>query len=218
MEIEKKKILIVEDHPVVIKGLSQVINKQEDLSVCGVASSANKALKLIRDLSPDMITVDITLKNSSGLELIKNLTAEFPKMPILVISMYDENIYAERTVKAGAKGYIMKEKLTKELIKAIRKVLSGKIYLSENMQNIFVDKSIKGNTDQTKSAVDLLSDRELEVFDMIGQGLTTNEISKKLNLGIKTVETYKGKIKEKLNIENSTKLVKFAVEWRMTNK
>jgi len=215
--MNKKKVLIVDDHPVVVRGLSQVINKQNDLMVCGAANSAIKAIKLINELNPDIITLDLSLKDSNGLELIKDLLVHKSDVPILVISMYDENIYAERVLKAGAKGYIMKEKVTKELLKALYKVLDNKVYISEDVQNNILNSSMK-NINLKKSIIDILSDRELEVFDFTGDGLTTSEIAKKTNLGIKTIETYKTKIKEKLKIKNSTLLVKYAVEWKMNNK
>jgi len=217
--MNKKKVLIIDDHPIVVRGLSLVINKQKDLTVCGAANSAVKALKLINELNPDVITLDLSLKDSNGLELIKDLLVHKSDIPILVISMYDENIYAERVLKAGAKGYIMKEKVTKELLKALYKVLDNKVYISENVQNNLLNSSMSmKNLNLKKSIIDILSDRELEVFEFTGDGLTTNEIAKRTNLGIKTIETYKTKIKEKLKIKNSTQLVKYAVEWKMNNK
>ena len=212
----KKKILIVEDHPIVARGLAQLINKQPELTVLSIASSAHMAIESIKKDNPDMVTLDISLKDSNGLELIKDINLEFKHIPILVISMHDENVYAERAIKAGAKGYIMKEKVSKELLKAIYQVLNGKIYLSNKMSSIILNKSIKGEVDNTP--VDLLSDRELEVLEYVGEGLTTREIAGKTNLGIKTIETYKSKIKEKLELKNSNQLIKFAVEWLIKNK
>ncbi|HOJ63093.1 MAG TPA: response regulator transcription factor [Spirochaetota bacterium] len=206
----------MEDHPVVVKGLSQVINKQENLIFCGSTSEAKESFSLIKELNPDLVTVDLSLKDSNGLELIKDLVSQFPDIKILVISMFDENIYALRCIKAGAKGYIMKEKLTKELIKAINTVLHGKIYLSENMSEKVINQRL--NEKDGADVIDLLSDRELEIFELIGEGLTTEEIADRLNISIKTVETYKSKIKDKLNLNNFTQLIKSAVEWNIKNK
>ncbi len=199
-----------------VKGLSQVINKQENLIFCGSTSEAKESFSLIKELNPDLVTVDLSLKDSNGLELIKDLVSQFPDIKILVISMFDENIYALRCIKAGAKGYIMKEKLTKELIKAINTVLHGKIYLSENMSEKVINQRL--NEKDGADVIDLLSDRELEIFELIGEGLTTEEIADRLNISIKTVETYKSKIKDKLNLNNFTQLIKSAVEWNIKNK
>jgi len=167
-----------------------------------------------------MITVDILLKESNGIELIKDILCRIPDLKILVISMFDENIYAERAIKAGAKGYIMKESLTKQLLKAIYTVLSGKIYLSEELSTNLINKKMGNSPEENSehSTIRSLSDRELDVFQLIGDGLTTQQIADKTHLGLKTVETYKNRIKEKLNIENSNLLIKKAVEWQIINK
>ncbi len=214
----KKKILIVEDHPIVIKGLVQVINKQKNLIVVGVATNKQKALDLIKELKPDMATLDISLKDSNGIELIKDISTLYPDLPTLVLSMHDESVYAERAIKAGARGYIMKQKVTKELLKAIKMVLTGKIYLSAQMSSELLYKVSKGGNLKKSSIINTLSDRELEIFEYIGDGLTTNEIAEKTNLGIKTIESYKNNIKEKLNLKNFTLLIKAAVEWKLKGK
>ncbi len=214
----KKKILIVEDHPIVIKGLVQVINKQKNLTVVGVATNKQKALDLIKELKPDMATIDISLKDSNGIELIKDISTLYPDLPTLVLSMHDESVYAERAIKAGARGYIMKQKVTKELLKAIKMVLTGKIYLSAQMSSELLYKVSKGGNLKKSSIINTLSDRELEIFEYIGDGLTTNEIAEKTNLGIKTIESYKNNIKEKLNLKNFTLLIKAAVEWKLKGK
>src|SRR4030042_3859480 len=208
----KKKILIVEDHPIVIKGLVQVINKQKNFTVAGIATSKQKALDMIKELKPDMATIDISLKDSNGIELIKDISSLYPDFPTLVLSMHDESVYAERVIKAGARGYIMKQKVTKELLKAIKTVLSGKIYLSAQMSSELLNKITKGGNLEKSSIINTLSDRELEIFEYIGDGLTTNEIADKTNLGTKTIESYKNNIKEKLNLKNFTQLIKSAVE------
>ena len=218
MSVNKKKILIVEDHPIVARGLAQLINKQINLTVSATSSNAYLAIDAIEKNNPDMVTIDISLKDSNGLELIKDINSQFPDISILVISMHDESVYAERAIKAGAKGYIMKERISKELLKAIYQVLNGQIYLSNKMASIILNKSIKGEINKENSSIDLLSDRELEVLQYVGEGLTTREIADKTNLGIKTIETYKSKIKEKLDLKNSNRLIKFAVEWVIKNK
>lgn len=212
-----KKIFIIEDHPIVSKGLSELINKQKDLETCCILEDSKNVINEIKNNNPDMITLDISLKDKNGIEIIKDIKYSYPKLPILVISMHDEMTYAERALKAGANGYIMKEKITKELLKAIYDVLSGKIYLSEKMSGIILNKSLRKNINENESVIDILSDRELEVLQYIAEGLTTREIAEKTFLGIKTVETYKSKIKEKMNLSNSTQLVKFAVEWFLKN-
>jgi DNA-binding NarL/FixJ family response regulator len=212
----KKKVLIVEDHPIVCRGLSELINKQKDLEVVGIAASRPEAISFLEKLKPDLITVDISLKDSNGLELIKDMIQINSEFNILVISMFDESLYAERCIKAGAKGYIMKQKLTKDLLKAIYTVLDNKIYLSEELSSQLLITKISGkdNTD----LINTLSDRELEVLILTGEGLTTQEIADKTSLGVKTIETYKNKIKEKLNLKNFNQLIKFAVEWNIQNR
>jgi DNA-binding NarL/FixJ family response regulator len=218
MKSLNKKVLIIEDHPIVIKGLVQIINKQKYLSVVGVATNRQKALDMIKELKPDMATVDISLKDSNGIELIKDITSIYPDCLTLVLSMHDELVYAERAIKAGAKGYIMKQKVTKELLKAIKTVLSGKIYLSSQMSSVLLNKITKAGNIEKSSIINTLSDRELEIFEYIGDGLTTNEIAQKTNLGIKTIESYKNNIKEKLDLKNFTQLIKSAVEWKLKDK
>lgn len=218
MNSSRKKILIVEDHPIVIKGLVQVINKQKNLVVAGVATTKQKALDMIKELKPDMATIDISLKDSNGLELIKDISSLYHDFPTLVLSMHDESVYAERAIKAGARGYIMKQKVTKELLKAIKTVLNGKIYLSTQISSELLNKITKGGNLEKSSIINTLSDRELEIFEYIGDGLTTNEIADKTNLGIKTIESYKNNIKEKLNLKNFTLLIKAAVEWKLRSK
>ncbi len=213
----KKKVFIVEDHPVVVKGLMQVINKQDELEVVGHSNNSRDAMSAIVSSNPDIVTVDLSLKNSSGLELIKEVKAVCPNLKILVISMFDDKMYAERSIAAGANGFVNKEKVTKELILAIMTILNGKNYLSRDTA---VELAVRSNRDSKGDCgyTGLLSDRELEVFELIGEGLTTIEIAERIDLGIKTIETYKNKIKEKLDIKNFTQLIKKAVEWRMINK
>ena len=219
MSFKKNRILIVDDHPIVVTGLTQLLQSQADIEVSGQVSSAQGAIDFLKTQIPEMMIVDISLENSNGIELIKNILSLQPQINILVLSMHDETIYAERSIKAGAKGYIMKHKVGDELLKAIYKVLNGKTYLSEEMSEKIISSSIKGKKkDMENNIIHILSDRELEVFELIGNGLTTQEISDKLFLGTKTIETYKTKIKQKLNLKNATQLTKYAVEWIILNK
>lgn len=207
-----KRIVVVEDHPIVRSGIVQLINFEEDICCVGEAESVVAAHNVIREVNPDLVLVDLSLKGGNGLELIKNLIIQYPDILIIVVSLHDENVYAERVMRAGAKGYIMKSEATENILIAIRKVLKGGIYLSSDMQNKFL-KRILGNEDTLVIGVDLLSDRELEVFQMIGKGCSTRKIAEDLNLSIKTIDTYKSHIKSKLNIKNSTELIQFATEW-----
>ena len=219
MSFKKNRILIVDDHPIVVTGLTQLLQSQADIEVSGQVSSAQGAIDFLKTQIPEMMIVDISLENSNGIELIKNILSLQPQINILVLSMHDETIYAERSIKAGAKGYIMKHKVGDELLKAIYKVLNGKTYLSEEMSEKIISSSIKGKKkDMENNIIHILSDRELEVFELIGNGLTTQEISDKLFLGTKTIETYKTKIKQKLNLKNATQLTKYAVECIILNK
>jgi len=218
--LDKKKVVIVDDHPIVKKGLVQLINKQKDLTVIKTASGSHEALKILETENPDLMIVDITLKDSNGIDLIKDINIMDKNIAVLVLSMHDESVYAERAIKAGAKGYIMKQSVTKNLLKAIYTVLKGNIYLSDDISSKLLDKTIKNKTGDNSipDVITLLSDRELEVLEFTGQGLTTEEIAEKMCLGLKTIETYKTKIKDKLNLKNFNQLIKFAVEWSILHK
>jgi len=205
--------LIVDDHPIVRQGLSELINQEDDLVVCAEAEDAHQALNAIKDNQPDMLIVDIALPDTSGLELIKDITARYPDLPVLALSMHDESLYAERAMRAGARGYIMKQEATEEVIAAIRKVFAGQIYASERMKEKMVRKLVKGPTQQAASPIDRLSDRELEVFLLIGQGYGTRQIAKKMYLSVKTIETYRAHIKEKLDLKDSNELLRYAICW-----
>ncbi len=210
----KSRILLVEDHPIMREGFAQLINHEPDLQVCGQAGSAPKAMESIQALQPDMAIVDISLKGTNGIELIKNLKAQYPSLPVLALSMHDESLYAERVLRAGAKGYVMKQEPTEKVMMAIRQVLDGDIFLSDAMRSRMLRKFVSGTPpSHTGSDVDRLSDRELEVFQMIGSGKGTRQIANELHLSIKTVETYRAHIKEKLNLNDSMELVHLAVQW-----
>lgn len=211
--IEKKRLLIVDDHPIVRQGITRLINYEEELMVCGEAGNAKEALEAVEREKPDMVIVDISLKGRSGLELIKDLRMRHQDLPVLVVSMHDESLYAERVLRAGAKGYIMKQEPPEKVLNAIRQVLSGKIFVSEKMREKMLQRYVLGSSQKNASTVERLSDRELEVFRLIGKGMGTRQIAKELDLSIKTVETYREHIKEKLNLENSSKLLQYAIDW-----
>ncbi|MBE0535932.1 MAG: response regulator transcription factor [Phycisphaerae bacterium] len=209
----KTKILIVDDHPIVRQGLAALINQQGDLAVCGHAANGREAMTQIKALRPDLLTMDITLPDSGGLELMKNIKALYPELPILVISMHEEGLYAERVLRAGARGYIMKQEATEKVVDAIHKVLSGQIYISDTMAEQMVRSLVAGGRKGPGTSVSNLSDRELEVFRLIGQGYSTRKIAEMLHLSIKTVETYRAHIKSKLNLEDAAQLLQYAVQW-----
>ncbi len=209
----KTKILVVDDHPIVRQGLAELLNREDDLMVCGQAEDAHQAMQAIKALKPDMIIVDISLKETSGVELIKDIKARYPSLSVLALSMHDESMYAERVLRAGAEGYIMKAEATENIVMAIRKVISDQIYLSDRMGPRMLRKLVAAGTKVGASAIERLSDRELEVFRLIGQGYTTRQIAENLHLSIKTIETYRAHIKEKLNLANATKLLQYAIQW-----
>ncbi len=210
----KSKIFIVDDHPIFRKGLKQLIDEESDMIVCGEAEEVNEARKKIALLKPDMVIVDLTLKNKSGLELLNDIHSKYA-IPTLVVSMHDESLYAERVLKAGSSGYIMKQEMTSSVINAIRQVLAGKIYASETIVNKLLGKLTDKDTVKS-STVDSLSDREFEVFQLIGKGYSRKEIAAFLMVSTKTIGTYRENIKKKLNLKNSPELMKHAIEW--TNK
>jgi DNA-binding NarL/FixJ family response regulator len=209
----KRRLLLVEDHPVTREGLTQLLNQQPDLQVCGQAGTAPEALTAAEVLKPDLVLVDISLGGASGIELIKDLSSRYAKLLILVLSTHDALLYAERSLRAGAKGYVMKHEPTERVMAAIRLVLSGGVYLSEQMHNRLLDRVTRGHAIPQGSEVDQLSDRELEVFKLIGEGFTTAQIAASLHVSISTVETHRTHIKEKLKLENATELMRRAVEW-----
>jgi DNA-binding NarL/FixJ family response regulator len=209
----KTKILIVDDHPIVRQGLTELINQEDDLVVCEQAEDAAEAMGIIKKLKPDMAIVDISLKETSGMELIKDIKVKYPNLAVLALSMHDESLYAERALRAGAKGYVMKAEATEKVVTAIRKILSGQIYVSDRMAAKMVRKLVGGSPDVGVSAIERLSDRELEVFRLIGQGYGTRQIAERLHLSIKTIETYREHIKEKLNLADASELLQYAIQW-----
>ena len=212
----KYRVLLVDDHPILRKGLAELINQEPDLLVCGEAEEAPKAFEAVGVLNPDVAVVDISLKGGNGLELIKNIKIDNAELPILVLSMHDEGLYAERALRAGAKGYIMKQEATENMLLAIRRVLKGEIYVSEKMGAKMLHQLVAGRPDTGSSPLDRLSDRELEVFQLIGQGLGTRQIAEELHLSVKTIESYREHIKDKMKLKNATELVQHAVQWVKT--
>ena len=212
-EKSKTKILIVDDHPIVRQGLAQLINQEDDLVVCGQAEGANQALSAIKKTKPDTVVVDISWKDRSGLELIKDIRAQYPDLVVLALSMHDESLYAKRALRAGARGYVMKAEATENVVKAIRQVLDGRVYLSDKMSARMMHELVGREADVSSSDIDRLSDRELEVFTMIGQGIGTGRIARKLCLSVKTIETYRAHIKEKLDLEDASALLTYAIQW-----
>ena len=209
---KKHNILLIDDHPIVRQGLSQLINQEPDLHVSAEAASAREALEALSKAVPDIAIVDISLDDRSGIELIKDLRARNATLPILALSMHDEALYAERALRAGAKGYIMKQEATEQVMNAIRKVLQGTIYVSERMASRLLNQFVNTRPGDDESPLGRLSDRELEIFTMIGRGIGTREIANKLFLSIKTVEAHREHIKEKLKLKSGTELMRMAVQ------
>jgi DNA-binding NarL/FixJ family response regulator len=215
---EKKRVLIVDDHPVFRHGITALINAECDLVVCGEASSSPLALEAMRKLKPDIALLDISLPGANGIELVKMMKAESPKLPLLILSMHDESLYALRALKAGALGYVMKAEALTHVLDALRKALNGEIYVSPRMSERLIFQAIQTNDGKAGSPVDRLSDRELEVLAFLGSGLSTKEIAAKLNLSVKTIETHRAHIKEKLGFRDAAEMVRFAVEWVAQDK
>jgi DNA-binding NarL/FixJ family response regulator len=209
----KKRILIVDDHPMMRQGLAQLIGAESDLAICGEAENAERALDSIGALKPDLVLVDISLPGKNGLELIKDFQAMQPGLPVLVISMHDESLYAGRVLRAGGRGYIMKQEGGKKLMQAIRQVLDGKIYVSEKMSAEILETFSGRRAGMEGSPVKKLTDREFEVFQLIGQGKGTRDVAEKLHLSVKTVEVHRANIKAKLKLKSASELIRFAVRW-----
>jgi DNA-binding NarL/FixJ family response regulator len=207
------RLLLVDDHPILRQGLAQLINQEKDLVVCAETSTAHAALEAIAVHKPDLCVIDISLEGSNGIELLKNIKARFPKLPVLVLSMHDESLYAERVLRAGAKGYVMKQEATEKVLVAIRRVISNEIYVSDKLSNRMLHQFVGGKSPQGDSPLERLSDRELEVFQLIGQGHGTRQIAKELHLSVKTIESYRAHLKQKLELKNGTELVQHAIQW-----
>jgi len=209
----RKRILLVDDHAVVRYGIAQLLNQESDLVVCGQEEDAAHALSAIGKLKPDLVIADISLKDSSGLELMRNIKAQYSGLPVLVVSTHDESIYAEIAFRAGALGYLMKAEALDKIVSAIRRVLSGNVYVSDALAAKMLQQQVRGQKDIEQSPVKGLSDRELEVFQLIGQWKKTKEIAQELHLSIKTVEYYREQIKQKLSLNGSVELTQYATAW-----
>lgn len=209
----RKKVLLVEDHPIMRSGIAQLIAQESDLMVCGEAENAHGALRVIEETEPDIAVVDISLKDSNGIELIKDIKIRWPNLAVLVLSMHEESFYAERALRAGAMGYVAKAEVSAKVITGIRQVLSGSVYVSEKISSKMLRKLVGGTKELEVAPIDRLSDREFEVFELIGQGLQTREIASKLNLSVKTIDAHREHIKHKLKLESATELLKYAVQW-----
>ena len=213
----RTRVFVVDDHPIVRQGLAQLINQEADLIVCGEAGDSVEALQMMASLKPDIVIADVSLRGGDGIELVKNIRMQDPDLPVLVLSMHDETLYAERALRAGARGYIMKQEPPEQVMVALRQVRSREIYLSESMGKRMLQQ-IVGGSHPAGSPIERLSDRELEVFRLIGQGHGTRQIAEELHVSVKTVESYRAHIKEKMLIGNAYELVQHAVQWLENEK
>jgi DNA-binding NarL/FixJ family response regulator len=214
----KKTVFVVDDHPIVRQGLALLINQEADLAVCGEAEETHTALSAIPAAKPDILIVDISLNGPDGLELLKHIRLTSPRLPVLILSMHDESIYAERALRAGANGYIMKQEATEKVLVALRRILSGEIYVSDRVANNMLQHYVRGADPAHHSEISELTDRELEVFRLIGEGYGTRQIAAALHLSVKTVESYQAHIKDKLSLRSARELVQHAVEWNVREK
>jgi DNA-binding NarL/FixJ family response regulator len=214
----KAKIFLVDDHPIVRQGLGLLINRELDLVVCGEADGAPAALQGIASLQPDLMVIDVSLDGPDGIELLKTIRVKDPILPVLILSMHEESTYAERSLRAGANGYIMKQEATERVLVAIRRILDGKVYLSERLTNRMLEQFVHGAGTSKSDPLGTLSDRELEVYRLIGAGHGTRKIAEELHVSIKTVESYQAHIKEKLSLRNARELVQHAIESTLTEK
>jgi DNA-binding NarL/FixJ family response regulator len=210
---EKSKVFLVDDHPLVREWLTNLIHQEDNLIVCGEAEDAVSALRGIEKTKPDVVIADLSLKGSSGIELIKATRVRAPAAAIIVLSMHDENLYAERVIRAGARGYVMKRETAQKIIAGIQRVLKGELYFSDSIANAFARKFVDGPAAVAQTPIETLSDRELEVFNLLGQGFETRRIAESLNVSIKTVQAYCSRIREKLHISNGLELLREAIRW-----
>jgi DNA-binding NarL/FixJ family response regulator len=214
----KAKVFLVDDHPIVRQGLGLLINREPDLVVCGEAEDAPSALRRMASAQPDLMVIDISLEGPDGLELLKTIRLKEPILPVLILSMHEESTYAERSLRAGANGYIMKQEATERVLVAIRRILEGKVYLSERLTNKMLEQFVHGVGSSKNNPLMTLSDRELEVYRLIGAGHSTRQIADELHVSVKTVESYQAHIKEKLSLRNARELVQHAIESSLSEK
>ena len=213
VQTKKCRVLLVDDHPIVRQGLALLIDREGDLSVCGEADGAHSAFHAIETLRPDLVVLDISLSGPDGLDVLKEIRMKTASLPVLILSMHDESIYAERAMRAGANGYIMKQEATEKVLVAIRRILQGEVYLSDRLTNTMLQQYVRGVSPTKMSPLVSLTDRELEVFRLIGEGHGTRQIADDLHLSVKTIESYQAHIKEKLALRNARELVQHAIEW-----
>jgi DNA-binding NarL/FixJ family response regulator len=215
---KKSKIFVVDDHPIVRQGLALLINREPDLTVCGEAEDAQTAVQSVATAKPDILVVDISLNGPDGLDLLKDIRLRYPDLPVLILSMHDESVYAERALRAGAQGYIMKQEATEKVLVALRRILSHEIYVSERIANRMLQRYIGSPNAARASSIADLTDRELEVFRLIGEGHSTRQIAEELHISVKTVESYQAHIKEKLSLRSARELVQHAIQWSISEK
>ena len=215
---KKSRVFVVDDHPIVRQGLALLINREADLTVCGEAEDAQSAVQAVAASNPDIMVVDISLNGPDGLDLLKDIRTRYPELPVLILSMHDESIYAERALRAGAQGYIMKQEATEKVLVALRRILSREIYVSEHIANRMLQRYIGGPSSGRPSTIADLTDRELEVFRLIGEGHSTRQIAEELHISVKTVESYQAHIKEKLSLRSARELVQHAIQWSTSEK
>ncbi len=213
VQAKKFRVLLVDDHPIVRQGLALLIDREADLSVCGEADGAHSAFHAMETLRPDIVLLDISLNGPDGLEVLKEIRMKSGSLPVLILSMHDESIYAERAMRAGANGYIMKQEATEKVLIAIRRILQGDVYLSDRLTTTMLQQYVRGGAHTKSSPLLNLTDRELEVFRLIGEGHGTRQIADELHLSVKTIESYQAHIKEKLALRNARELVQHAIEW-----
>ena len=213
VQAKKFRVLLVDDHPIVRQGLALLIDREADLSVCGEADGAHSAFHALETLRPDIVLLDISLNGPDGLEVLKEIRMKSGSLPVLILSMHDESIYAERAMRAGANGYIMKQEATEKVLIAIRRILQGDVYLSDRLTTTMLQQYVRGGAHTKSSPLLNLTDRELEVFRLIGEGHGTRQIADELHLSVKTIESYQAHIKEKLALRNARELVQHAIEW-----
>lgn len=207
------RVLLVDDHPITRQGIRALVEQLPGAEICGEADGAPKAIELVNKLHPDLTIVDITLKSTNGIELTKNLRVLEPNMQVLIVSMHDENIYAERALRAGAMGYLMKQEASENILTAIRRIRGGEIYLSDRIKDKMLHRLVNHRNEEFVSPIETLSDREMEVFQLIGNGYGTRQIATKLNLSVKTIDSYREHLKEKLSLGTGSDLVRYAIQW-----
>ncbi len=217
-QTKKSRVFLVDDHPIVRQGLALLINGETDLMVCGEADGGFAALQAIAEIRPDLLVLDISLSGPDGIDLLKTIRIKEPALPVLILSMHDESTYAERAIRAGANGYIMKQEATEKVLTAIRRIIRGEIYMSERLASRILQHFIRGSATSIDSPLSNLSDRELEVFRLIGEGHGTRQIADELHISVKTVESYQSHIKEKLALRNARELVQHAIQWSVSEK